>query len=205
MDESGLPKDGGLILSIDAGTQSMRAGLVDLAGNLHGLVKIPIEPYVSPQPGWAEQSPAYYWAMLCRTTRQLLAESAIPTDRIRAVTITTQRHTLINVDRDGNELRPAIVWLDQRKAEMRKVLPGYGIALTKLIRQYPFFEYVTEFCRSNWIRQNQPDIWQRTHKFLGLSGYLSYHLTGEFVDSAGNQVGTVRSTSRSPAGPARAT
>lgn len=191
MDESGLPKDGGLILSIDAGTQSMRAGLVDLAGNLHGLVKIPIEPYVSPQPGWAEQSPAYYWAMLCRTTRQLLAESAIPTDRIRAVTITTQRHTLINVDRDGNELRPAIVWLDQRKAEMRKVLPGYGIALTKLIRQYPFFEYVTEFCRSNWIRQNQPDIWQRTHKFLGLSGYLSYHLTGEFVNSAGNQVGTV--------------
>ena len=191
MSESRVPGDGELILSIDAGTQSMRAGLVDLAGNIHGLVKIQIEPYVSPQPGLAEQSPAYYWQMLCRTTKQLLAENAVASGRIRAVTLTTQRHTLINVDRDGNELRPAIVWLDQRKADMRKVLPGWGIALSRAIRQYQLFQYATESCRSNWVRQNQPEIWAKTYKYLFLSGYLTHRLTGEFRDSGGNMLGTV--------------
>ncbi|MGD0863040.1 MAG: FGGY-family carbohydrate kinase [Candidatus Limnocylindrales bacterium] len=191
MDRSGLPGDGELILAIDAGTQSMRAALVDPTGTIRNLVKTPIEPYFSTHPGWAEQRPDYYWEMLCRTTRQLLTDSASSRDRIRAVTLTTQRHTLINVDRDGNALRPAIVWLDQRKADMRKVLPAYGIALTKAIRQYPFFEYVTEFCRSNWIRQNQPEIWGRTEKFLFLSGFLTHRLTGEFRDSSGNMIGTI--------------
>lgn len=191
MDRSGNSGDGELILSIDAGTQSMRASLIDPAGTIHHLVKTPIEPYFSEKPGWAEQRPDYYWEMLCRTTRQLLTESAVSKEGILAVTLTTQRHTLINVDREGNPLRPAIVWLDQRKAEMRRVLPGYAIALTKLIRQYPLFEYVTEFCRSNWIRQNQPEIWAATAKWLFLSGFLTHRLTGEYRDSSGNQIGTV--------------
>ena len=191
MNGSGASDQGELILSIDAGTQSMRAGLVDVAGGIGGFVKNAIQPYVSPQPGFAEQSPTYYWEMLCRTTKQLLAENQDAAGRIRAVTLTTQRHTLVSVDQDGNELRPAIVWLDQRKADMRRVLPGWGIALARAIRQYQLFEYATESCRSNWIRQNQPDIWAKTHRWLMLSGFLTHHLTGEFRDSAGNMLGTV--------------
>ena len=191
MSESRAPGNGELILSIDAGTQSMRAGLVDLAGNIHGLVKIPIEPYFSPQPGLAEQNPVYYWQMLCQTTRQLLADNPGAAARLRAVTLATQRHTFVNVDRDGNELRPAIVWLDQRKADMRKVLPGWGIALSRAVHQHQLFQYATESCRSNWVRQNQPDIWAKTYKYLFLSGYLSHRLTGEFRDSGGNMLGTV--------------
>ena len=191
MDQSGLPRDGELILSIDAGTQSMRAALVDLTGTIHHLVKTPIEPYFSEHPGWAEQRPDYYWEMLCRTTRQVLADRAQLSDRVRAVTLATQRHTFVNVDRDGNALRPAIVWLDQRKADMRKVLPGWGIALARAIGQFQLFEYATESCRSNWIRQNEPEIWDRTHKYLFLSGFLTHRLTGEFRDSSGNILGTV--------------
>jgi sugar (pentulose or hexulose) kinase len=189
MDRSGSSGGGELILSIDAGTQSIRAALVDPLGAIRRFVKTPIEPYFSEHPGWAEQRPDYYWDMLCRTTRQLLADRV--EGRIAAATMTTQRHTLVNVDRDGRPLRPAIVWLDQRKADMRKVLPGYGIALTRLIRQYPFFEYVTEACRANWIRQNEPDTWATTDKYLFLSGFLTHRLTGEFRDSTGNQIGTV--------------
>jgi sugar (pentulose or hexulose) kinase len=44
---------------------------------------------------------------------------------------------------------------------------------------------------ANWIRVHQPEIWDRTHKYLFLSGFLSYMLTGEFVDSVGCQVGYV--------------
>jgi sugar (pentulose or hexulose) kinase len=183
--------DGELILAIDAGTQSMRAGLVDFAGNVTGVVKLPIEPYVSPRPGWAEQSPDYYWQMLCRATKRLLAENPGAGRRLRAVAMATQRHTFVNVDRDGNALRPAIVWLDTRKADMRKVLPGWGIGLARALRQYQLFEYATESCRSNWIRQHEPEIWDRTYKYLFLSGFLALRLTGEFRDSTANMLGTV--------------
>ena len=180
-----------LIVAIDAGTQSMRAALVDFNGEIHHLVKTPIEPYFAEQPGYAEQRPEYYWEMLCLTTRQLLEESGISAERILAATVTTQRVTMINVDRDGKPLRPAIVWLDQRKADIHKVLPGFTMPVLKAARVYPLVEYATQYCRSNWIQQNQPDIWERTHKFLFLSGYLTHRLTGQYVDSAGNAIGTV--------------
>jgi glycerol kinase len=48
-----------LILSIDAGTQSIRAALVDAGGNIIHIVKTPIQPYFSDHPGWAEQHPDY--------------------------------------------------------------------------------------------------------------------------------------------------
>ncbi|HOX40454.1 MAG TPA: FGGY-family carbohydrate kinase [Candidatus Brocadiia bacterium] len=184
-------KSGELILAIDAGTQSVRAGLVDQGGRIHHLVKTSITPYFSAQPGWAEQEPEYYWRMLCETCRKVLAAGDLPRERIAAVAVTTQRLTMINVDRDGNPLRPAIVWLDQRKADSAKVLPAYAFPILSALRLRQFIEYATEYCRSNWIRQNQPEIWAKTHKFLFLSGYLTHKLTGEFRDSAGNIVGTI--------------
>ncbi len=61
------PKKEDLILAIDSGTQSIRAGLVNCSGHIIDLVKTEIEPYYSRQPGWAEQDPNYYWEKLCVT------------------------------------------------------------------------------------------------------------------------------------------
>ncbi len=74
---------GELILAIDVGTQSMRAALVDLAGEIQHLVKTPIEPYFSAHPGWAEQQPEYYWRMLCQTCRALLEAGGLARPRRR--------------------------------------------------------------------------------------------------------------------------
>jgi sugar (pentulose or hexulose) kinase len=180
-----------LILSIDAGTQSIRAALVDLSGEIRHLVKTPIEPYFSTQPGWAEQQPEYYWQMLCETCRKLLNGAGDSRSRLVAATVTTQRSTYINVDRKGRALRPAILWLDVRKASTKKVLEPAFIAFLKTAKLYDLANYAVGYSRSNWIRQNQPDIWEKTHKFLGVSGYLTYRLTGEFRDSAGGIVGTM--------------
>jgi sugar (pentulose or hexulose) kinase len=182
---------GDLILAIDAGTQSMRAGLVDPAGNLVAFVKTAIDPYFSANPGWAEQDPEYYWVMLARTTRQLLEQARPPEGCLAAVTLTTQRLTMVNVDADGRPLRPAIVWLDQRKADMRRVVPAFARPLLRATGQFSFFEYVTEYSRSNWIRQNQPELWEQTDKFLYLSGFLTLRLTGLARDSSGNIIGTI--------------
>jgi sugar (pentulose or hexulose) kinase len=180
-----------LILAIDAGTQSIRAALVDLSGRIRNLVKTPIQPYFSQHPGWAEQDPEYYWQTLCETCRRLFQSAGHDKDKILAVTLTTQRGTYINVDQDGKPLRPAISWLDVRKASTKGIIPAYQVPLLKALRLYGMAEFAVQYCRSNWIKQNQPDIWEKTHKFLGVSGYLTHRMTGQFRDSAGNIIGTM--------------
>ncbi len=55
------------LLVFDVGTQSVRAAVIDLRGNIRKLIKTPIDPYFSHQPGWAEQEPDYYWQNLAAT------------------------------------------------------------------------------------------------------------------------------------------
>ena len=113
-----------LILAIDAGTQSTRALLFDLGGTLIAMKRIPIEPYYSAQPGWAEQDAEVYWKALCDACQGLWKMKGVDNKRIAGVAVTTQRSTLINLDQNGKPLRPAIVWLDQRRTEGLKPIGG---------------------------------------------------------------------------------
>jgi len=179
------------ILAIDNGTQSVRALIFDLRGNLLHKVRIPIEPYISPQPGWCEQDPAVYWDALCQACQQLWQARPELRETIAGVALTTQRSTVINVDRAGQPLRPAIVWLDQRRTEGLKPVSGlWGLAF-KAVGMSETVAYFQAEAEANWIRTHQPEIWDQTHKYLLLSGYLTHRLTGRFVDSVGSQVGYV--------------
>jgi sugar (pentulose or hexulose) kinase len=184
-------KKGECVLVIDAGTQSIRAALIDPKGKIHEIVKSPIEPYYSTEPGWAEQDPEYYWKTLCLTCKKLLRISPFPKKAIQGITITTQRSTLINVDKRGKPLRPAIVWLDQRRADKEK-WPSLPLKLVlKTINMYETALFAYRECEANWIRQNQPKIWEKTRKFLFLSGFFISRITGEYNDSIGSIVGYV--------------
>jgi sugar (pentulose or hexulose) kinase len=186
-----MPESPDLILAIDNGTQSVRALLFDLRGNLVAKSRVAIEPYFSEQPGWAEQHPAYFWESLCQACRQLWAQADVSKEAIKGVALTTQRSTVVNVDRDGQPLRAAIVWLDQRRAEGQPPVGGlWGLAF-KLVRMSETVTYLQAEAEANWIQAHQPKIWEQTHKYLFLSGYLTYRLTGRFVDSVGCQVGYV--------------
>ncbi|MBP7734858.1 MAG: FGGY-family carbohydrate kinase [Spirochaetes bacterium] len=180
-----------LIFVIDAGTQSIRAALIDLQGTIRDIVKTPIEPYFSEQPGWAEQDPEYYWKVLCLTCKKLMKKNSTRVSAIRGVTITTQRGTVVNLDKLGNPLRPAITWLDQRKAEKKEWPPLHLAAALKAVKMYESAVHTYRETESNWIRQYQPKLWEQTHKFLLISGFFSYRLTGEYVDSIGSTVGYV--------------
>lgn len=177
------------ILAIDHGTQSVRAILFDLAGNILAKYRVPIQPYVSPHPGWAEQDPEYYWKSLCEACRGLWKEAQVDKDALVGVTLTTQRATVINVDANGNPLRPAIVWLDQRRTTHLEPVGGVWGLLFRLAGEAETVAYLQAEAEANWIRTHQPGIWAQTHKYLLLSGFLTHRLTGRFVDSVGCQVG----------------
>ena len=180
-----------ILLAIDNGTQSVRALLFDTSGNLLAKSRVVITPYVSEQPGWAEQDPDYFWQNVgeaCQTLWQTEAGRSLR-ERVAGVAITTQRATMVNVDEHGKPLRPAISWLDQRRTLGLKPVGGlWGLAF-RLSGMRETAAYLQAEAEANWIRKFQPEIWKNTYKYLYLSGYLTYKLTGKFVDSVGSQVG----------------
>lgn len=178
-----------VIIAIDCGTQSVRAIAFDPRGNILARKRVVIEPYFSEHPGWAEQHADYYWERLCEATQGLLTTSAFAADAICGVALTTQRGTVVDVDDHGKPLRPAITWLDQRRCEG---LPPIGGLWGMLFKLAGVSETVASFQANgedNWVRVHQPEIWKKVHKHLLLSGYLSYRLVGQFVDSVASQVG----------------
>ena len=177
------------ILAIDNGTQSVRALLFDLDGQLLAKSQVEIQPYYSTQPGWAEQDPAYFWQQLCVACQRLWQMEGVDPTIISAVALTTQRSTVINVDGNGSPLRPAMVWLDQRHLEKVDPLKGPWRYLIKAAGGEETLNYYRAQAECNWIARYQPNIWKATSRYLLLSGYLTYMLCGEFADSKASQVG----------------
>jgi sugar (pentulose or hexulose) kinase len=178
-----------LLLAIDNGTQSVRALIFDLSGELVAKTRIPIEPYFSTAPGLAEQHPQVFWEAVCTACRLLWEKYPDLRDRLAGAALTTQRATVVNVDRLGQPLRPAILWLDQRRTEGLKPVGGWWGLLFRLAGMSGTVAYLQAEAEANWIRTHQPEIWQQTYKYLLLSGYLTYRLTDRFVDSVACQVG----------------
>jgi sugar (pentulose or hexulose) kinase len=107
------------------------------------------------------------------------------------VVITTQRGTTIALDKAGQPLRPAMVWMDQRRATEIPKLAWWWEAALRVIGMRATVRFFQQEAEANWIAQYQPELWAKTDKFLLLSGYLNYRFTGRFVDSVASQVGYI--------------
>ncbi len=181
----------GLILSIDCGTQSVRALLFDRKGTLLAKEQVGFAPYVSTQPGWAEQNPEVYWDSACTACQRLKKSAAALWDTIAAVVVTTQRDTCICMDKDGNVLRDAIVWLDQREAKCEQPLKPHFRVMFALVGMTRTIEVARKKSKSHWLSENQPELWAKTDKFLLVSGFFAHRMTGKFVDSVACQIGHI--------------
>ena len=143
------------VLAIDVGTQSVRALVFDPRGNLVSRGRVPIVPYVSPRPGWAEQEPEVYWRAIGDACTALWASGAASREAIAAVALTTQRATIVATDAAGVPLRPAIVWLDQRRTEGLPAIGGVtGLAFRALGVRRTVAAFQAD-CEASWIRANE--------------------------------------------------
>lgn len=176
------------LLAIDNGTQSLRAIIFDLRGNILAKAQIPIDNYFSEEPGWYEQHPQYFWDTLGLACQRLKKASPKDFSNIRAISVTTLRNTVVNLDQQGEPLRPAIIWTDQRQLKNITPLRGSWKYIFKFTGLNSTLHNFQSSCQAAWIAEHQPDIWQKTHKYLLLSGYLNYKLTGEYKDSVAAQV-----------------
>jgi sugar (pentulose or hexulose) kinase len=178
-------------LTIDNGTQSIRALVFDHRGILVAKTKIDIEPYLSPQPNWAEQDANYFWDSLCQACQQLWPLLPFDKSLIKAVSITTQRATMVAVDKSGEPLRPAFVWLDQRQASGQPKLNIMESLATKIVGAKPLLQDFYSQSKSNWMAEQQPELWNKVDKFLLLSGFHTFKMTGNYSDAISSQVGYI--------------
>ncbi len=180
-----------VILSIDCGTQSLRTILFSPKGEMLARVQIEYEPYFCQQAGWAEQDPELYWTSLVQACQELKASNPELFESIAGVGVTTQRASMINVDNNGIPLRPAILWLDQRKSEPLWGQIGLLSASLNALGVKKKIDDIQSQGKCNWIMQNQPEIWEKTYKYLQVSGFLNHRLTGNFTDSVASQIGHI--------------
>jgi len=186
-----------VVLTIDLGTQSVRAMLVDKHGNILHKTQYRYEkPYYSLYPGWAEQKADVYWDAVCHVTNRLKKESRVMWSNIIAVTVTTIRDTCLCVDKDRKPLRDFILWLDKRQCGETKPLPLKNSLLFSMAGKKDTAELQRRVSACNWIMENEPEIWEKTYKFIFISGYLTFMLTGNLVDSTANMIGHIPFNSR---------
>ena len=115
------------ILAIDYGTQSVRALIFDLRGNMVCKARVPVEPYFSDKPGLAEQHPDYFWDNLCAACQQLWQESPVPKEALAGAALTTQRATMVNVDAAVSRcVQPSSGWTSAVPKDSGQ-LEGFGV------------------------------------------------------------------------------
>lgn len=165
------------ILTFDIGTTAVKTCVFDEALRC---VCSANEEYalITGEGNTIELEPHTYWDAVRSGIRKTAQAKGLLAD-IAAVCITTQGETLIPIDRDGNELRNAIVWLDTRAEEEAAFINGLPVAKKMFAKTgVPTVEATTPLAKLLWIKGHEPEIYEKTYKFLLLEDYIIYQLTG---------------------------
>lgn len=177
------------VMGIDSGTQSVRAIVYDRKGNELAVEQASHEPYFSLNPGWAEQKPQDYWEKLCTVTNKVMQSKRFDPEKLAGVGITSQRNNVIPVDKDGNPLRNAIIYLDQRVTENPPPVSTKIKLLFGLLGKSDVIKMVQRKSYFTWLYRHEPEVYNKTHKFCLITSWFVKKLTDNFHDSAAMFVG----------------
>ena len=179
-----------LALTIDFGTQSLRVALIDKKGNIVAMEKSVYEqPYFSVQKGYAEQHADYYWDRLVKTIKKLTKANKKILGNIIGATVTTFRDTAVLLDSKNRPLRPCILWLDQRTAKVKEKLPFIHKLLFFVVGMTSTILYNRQRTAAHWVKENEPEVWSKTKKYVNISTYITYKLSNILIDSVSNFTG----------------
>lgn len=178
------------ILALDLGTQSARAIIIDRCGNLLATEKRVYHPsYESPHPGYCEQHPDTYFRYLSSASCSLSEQHPELMKNVVGVVLTTFRDTAVFLDETFQVLRPSILWLDQRISSYRPKIPWWKTMLFSLVGMQPVVKSNQQKTAAHWVKANQRELWEKTAKYVNISTYFNYLLTGCLKDSPSNMTG----------------
>jgi xylulokinase len=170
------------LLGLDIGSSSVKATLVDVKTNQRVTsFQSPAEEMemLAVKPGWAEQEPETWWEHVCTCIRECTAKIGTQGE-VKAIGIAYQMHGLVCVDKNGIPVRPSIIWCDSRAVK-------YGEdAFNKLGADYCLKHFLNSpgnFTASKlkWVKENEPELYERIYKIMLPGDYIAYKLTGEIT------------------------
>ena len=173
------------LLGIDVGTTSLKAAVFD---EQFTCCKTVTKDYTLEVSGDLVEFPAErYWEMVSEAIDEIKAEYPV-----YALSIDTQCETLIVTDGQGNALRKAIVWLDNRAvAQADRIREHFGEQRVYEVTGQPEVTATWPACKLLWLREQEPEVFARTEKIFLLEDYLLYRLTGKFITEQTLQSSTI--------------
>jgi xylulokinase len=183
-------------LGMDVGTGGTRAVLIDGAGSIVASASSEHAPFLAARPGWAEQDPSDWWRATQQAIKDTLAQANASlggniASRIGGVGLTGQMHGAVMLDRDGEVLRPALIWCDQRTG------PQCDWLHQELGREH-LIELVANPALPNftltkllWVREHQPEVYARIAHVLCPKDYVRLQLTGTYAMDVQEASGTL--------------
>jgi len=181
------------VLVIDLGTGGPKTAVVEDTGRIVSHAAEKTTTHLLPG-GGAEQDPAEWWELTRSAVRKVLDASGLPPERIRAVSCTSQWSVVVPVDENGEVLTRAVHWLDTRGAPYNQAvtrgfpsIQGYGVGkLWTWLRHTgmaPTLSGVDSMGHVLFLKNEHPDVYARTDKFLEPMDYLTLRLTGRCTAS----------------------
>jgi sugar (pentulose or hexulose) kinase len=181
----------GVVLAIDCGTQSLRGIIFDSKGDILAKSTCRYESYYTKELGYAEQDPYVFWNALCQVSLDIKDKEPELFNRIDTISVTAQRDTCICVDDQGEPVRDLISWADERTIISPRIYSLKNQLALKMVGMFQVANLLSRQCHGHWIEDYEPQNWEKTYKYLQLSGFLNYKLTGEFKDGVASQVGHI--------------
>ena len=177
-------------IGIDTSTTATKAVLVDREGGVAGLATSTYG-YETPRPLWTEQDPELWWSATVPAVRQVMADKGLSGSDVEAVGLAGQMHGSVLLDDQGEVVRPAILWNDQRtEAECdeirRRVGPDRLIEITGN-------DALTGFTAPKllWVQRHEPDNWARVSHVLLPKDYVRFRLTDGLAVDVADGSGTI--------------
>jgi xylulokinase len=177
-------------LGIDISTTGSKALLIDGFGKVIGSRSTPLTLSM-PHPLWSEQAPQDWWNGIVKSIGEVLDAAGVSGADIAGVGLTGQMHGLVLLDGDGEVLRPAILWNDQRTgAQCDEIRARLG--RERLIR-ITGNDALTGFTAPKvlWVAQNEPEIFAKVRQILLPKDYVRYKLTGSYAMDRAGGAGTI--------------
>jgi len=166
------------ILGIDIGTTNTKAVAFDLHGKPVAQANSTY-PFISEQQGYHELDPQVLFVAVTEVMRAVLEITA--SEELAGVSFSSAMHGLIAVDEKGHPLTNMITWADLRSSEYAMRLkftdPGHRIYERTGTPIHP----MSPLCKLMWLREQQPEIFARAHKFISIKEYVFFHFFGEFI------------------------
>lgn len=179
-----------LFLGIDIGTSGVKALLVDEQGNIQASAMVEY-PIYTPFPLWSEQEPEDWWKGTIEVLQQLVQKVGNHSKQICAIGLTGQMHGAVFLDKQNQVIRRALLWNDQRTSKECEQITGL-IGREKLI-QIAGNPALTGFQAPKilWLRNNEPEAYEKLDKVLLPKDFIRYKLTGEYASDCSDAAGTL--------------